>query len=168
MSDKLVEAIDRLEKTIADLKGTVTELVGDMQIVRMKQAMMADRIRKVSIKVKDYAQPQDQHGPSIPAQDAPIVGAREVQKKLVETFAVMSARTMVGKEHPPVRSMDMPRCTDCEYSYRAPFSAWTCIHPSVSISDPVTGKVMPFACFRARLSDGSCGPNGTHFKRKDK
>lgn len=160
MSDKLVEAIDRLEKTIADLKGTVTELVGDMQIVRMKQAMMADRIRKVSIKVKDYAQPQDQHGPSIPAQDAPIVGAREVQRKLVETLS--------GKEHVSLSAMAMPRCTDCEYSYRAPFSAWTCIHPTVSITDPVTGKVMPFACFRARLSDGSCGPNGTHFKRKDR
>lgn len=86
MSDKLVEAIDRLEKTIADLKGTIAELVGDMQIVRMKQAMMADRIRKISIKVRDYAQPQDQHGPSIPAQDAPIVGAREAQQKLADAF----------------------------------------------------------------------------------
>jgi hypothetical protein len=156
MSDKLVEAIDRLEKTIADLKGTVTELVGDMQVVRMKQAMMADRIRKVSIRVKDYAQPQDQHGPSIPAQDMPIVGAREVQRKLEETFS----------GHGQSSSMSMPRCTDCEYSYRKPFSPWTCIHPSIAATDPVTGQVLPAACFRARLTDGPCGPNGKGFRKK--
>ena len=96
MSDKLVEAIDRLEKTIADLKGTITELVGDMQIVRMKQAMMADRIRKISIKVRDYAQPQDQHGPSIPAQGPPIVGAREAQQRLADAF--FAADTMSHPE----------------------------------------------------------------------
>jgi len=155
MSDKLVEAIDRLEKTISDLKGTVTELVGDMQVVRMKQAMMADRIRKVSIRVKDYEKPQDQHGPSIPAQDMPIVGARAVQRKLEAT---LSER--------PEGSMDMPRCTDCEYSYRKPFSPWTCIHPSIAATDPVTGQVLPAACFRARLTDGPCGPNGRGFRKK--
>lgn len=151
MSDKLVEAIDRLEKTIADLKGTVTELVGDMQIIRMKQAMMADRVRKVSLKVRDYAQPQDQHGP-------PIVGAREVQQKLAEVFS--------GKEHQ--RSMDMPRCTDCKHSWRAPFSPWHCRAPQIASRDPVDGVTIAMACFRARLSDGPCGPNGKHFERKSK
>lgn len=159
MSDKLVEAIDRLEKTISDLKGTVTELVGDMQIVRMKQAMMADRIRKISIKVKDHEKPQE----------VPIVGAREVQAKLAETLsvAVMSTR-MMEKKQPPVRSMDMPRCTDCKHSYRRPFSPWTCTHPDIAATDPVTGLLHPAQCFRARLSDGPCGPNGKHFERETK
>lgn len=157
MSDKVAESLDRLEKIITSLTGMIAELVGDMQIIRMKQAMMADRIRKVSIKVRDYAPPQDQHGPSIPAQDDPLIGARAVQRKLEEK---LSAR--------PDESMAMPRCTDCEYSYRKPFSPWTCIHPSIAATDPVTGAVLPAVCFRARLTDGPCGPNGRGFKRKTK
>lgn len=161
MSDKLVEAIDRLEKTISDLKGTVTELVGDMQIVRMKQAMMADRIRKVSIKIRDREQPQDQHGPSIPAQDVMAsIGARAVQQRLSETLA--------GKVHAPAGTLEMPRCTNCKHSYRAPFSPWKCTNPLVAERNHVDGLIAPTGCFNARLTDGPCGPNGRYFERKDK
>lgn len=153
--DTLKDAIDRLEKTISDLRGTIVELVGDVETIRMKQAMLSDRVRKISIRVKDYH--QDQHGPSIPVQDPPAqpAGIREVQRRLEDAFPVSSRLPM-----------EMPTCTTCKHVVLKAFDFYRCGNPSLSPTDPVSGALRRITCSEARTPSGICGPNGRGWEKK--